>query len=430
MIKSLLDPDWVKQLAQCTRIFVGFSGGLDSTVLLHNLAEQSELRKKLVAVHVNHGLSMHALLWEEHCQRFCNASGLPLRIKKVEVDRQANIEEKARQARYKIFASLIKAGDCLILGHHQDDQAETLLLQLFRGAGVGGLSAMATAKEFMEGQLLRPLLQHSRQTLENYANWYQLQWIDDESNEDIRFSRNYLRHQIIPLLQSRWPEVVTCLARSANHCQQAEANLDDLAKIDCPELSYKTMTLSLTPLLSLSKARIDNVLRVWLKRHQLRLPDTVTFNRLITEVIDARGDANPQVSWDNVCIRRYQQTLYLLKNNQAILPVSLPWSFFPEPLYLEGIGDLHAKLTNKGLHCPEHSLLEIRFRQGGELFSWHGQTKRLKKLFQEWSIPPWLRDRIPLLYINSQLACVVGYAVSDLFYREHCEKVYQIRFNC
>lgn len=418
----------LRKLGQYNRVFVGFSGGLDSTVLLHSLARQPLLINKLIAVHINHCLSVNAPAWQSHCQQFCNEWHIPLVIKQVEFEQQANIEDEARKARYQVFELLVEADDCLILGHHLNDQAETLLLQLLRGAGIDGLAAMAPIRKFSQGWLLRPFLQHSRQLLEVYAQLHQLQWIDDESNQDIFFSRNYLRHQIMPLLCSRWPAVVNNLARTTKHCQQAQANLDDLAKIDCPALTQNSLILSIVPLIALSTARISNILRFWFKSNKVRLPSAVIFNRLISEVIQARNDANPQVSWGDICVRRYQQTLYLLKSKQNLVSASLNWSFFPQSLDLEGRGFLHAKQANKGIVFPPQSRIEVRFRQGGELFNWHGQTKQLKKLFQEWRVPPWLRDCIPLLYINAQLASVVGYAVSDLFYQEDSLNAYQLYF--
>ncbi len=426
MIKSLLDDEWLKKLSLYSRVFIGFSGGLDSTVLLHNLTAQPLLVNQLTAVHINHGLSANAFNWQEHCQQFCAENGIPLIIKQIDFARQANIEEEARQARYKAFSLLLTAEDCLLLGHHLDDQAETLLLQLFRGAGIDGLAAMAARKQFAPGQLLRPLLQYSRQTLADYAKFHGLKWIEDESNQDISFTRNYLRHEVLPQLRLRWPALIRNLSRTTLHCQQAQASLDDLANIDCPELKQCSMTLPIASLAALKHARIGNVLRVWFKMNKVKLPNTVTFNRLISEVIQAKDDANPQVGWQNFFVRRYRQTLYLIKKSSAILLQSQIWSSFPQPILLEGLGTLQTKKAEKGIVLPAPSHIEIRFRQGGELFNWHGQTKQLKKLLQEWAIPPWLRNSIPLLYINSQLAAVVGYAVSDLFYAEKEQDCYQV----
>ncbi|MDI9817785.1 tRNA lysidine(34) synthetase TilS [Legionella sp. W10-070] len=430
MTKSLLTADNLKQLQGCQRLLVGYSGGLDSTVLLHAIALIPEYASKLIAVHINHGLSPNAYDWQNHCRLFCSQLKTPLIVKKIDFKREANIEEAARKARYEVFAQLIEKNDGLVLAHHLNDQAETLLLHLCRGTGVDGLAAMTPVKAFAQGKLLRPLLQISRTQLEAYAHLHQLQWIDDESNQDIGFSRNYIRHQVMPLLSARWPELENKLARTSLHCQQAQANLNDLALMDCPYLKKKSLQLPIAHLIQLSEARITNVLRFWLKSNQVRMPDTATFYRLISEMIQAKEDTSPQVSWDGVCVRRYQKTLFLLKEKPAPLASLIKWSMFPDTLIIKNLGILQVKTSNEGLAVPDNASIEVSFRRGGEAFYWHGQTKQLKKLFQEWQIPPWLRDRIPLVYINNQLACIVGYAISDLFYQSTGENLYHLNLEC
>lgn len=427
MTKPLLSPQWIAQLGNFSRLIVGFSGGLDSTVLLHVLASQSSLRNKLVAVHVNHGISSNAFSWQKHCAVFCKNFEIEFISESVTFDRSANIEEGARNARYEVFTSLLKANECLLLGHHLDDQAETVLLQLFRGAGVDGLAAMSESGSLGLGILARPFLLNTRGQIEEYATVHHLSWITDESNQDIHYSRNFLRHQIIPLLASRWPGVAGNIARTAGHCQQARVNLDELALQDCPELITPSQSLSIEPVKSLSFDRIANVLRVWLKKNQIRFPSTVTFQRIIHEVIFAAEDTTPLVSWDNIHIRRYQSYLYIDRIKEIYLPASTLWTDFPNPLSLEDTGIVLAvKKANEGISVPHDAAITIKFRQGGELFSWHGQTKQLKKLFQQWGIPPWLRDRTPLLYINDQLAAVAGYAVSDLFFTRNSSDTWQL----
>ncbi|CAM3003425.1 tRNA lysidine(34) synthetase TilS [Legionella worsleiensis] len=430
MTKPLLNLRWVSFLEQFRRLFVGFSGGLDSTVLLHALVSQPTLRNKLIAVHVNHGLSPNASLWQAHCEAFCLDAGVAFIAQQVEFDRQANIEEGARNARYEVFISLMDEHDCLVLGHHQDDQAETVLLQLFRGAGVDGLAAMMESGNCGSGRLARPLLASSRKQLEHYADCHQLSWIEDESNQDEYYSRNFIRQQIIPSLTAKWPGVVGNIARAALHCQQARTNLDALAFMDCCALSTPANLLALAPLKSLSVERINNVLRVWLKNNQVRLPSAATFQRLINEAVLASEDANPLISWDKVQIRRYHDTLYLLPANSCNFPVVLKWDEFPKPLYLGDTGFcLSAKKTKEGIRIPQDAVLHIQFRQGGETFFWHGQTKQLKKLFQDWQVPPWLRQNIPLLYINDQLAAIIGYAVSDRYYTQEASEAWTLLMN-
>jgi len=419
--ESLITADWLNLLASQGKLLVGFSGGLDSTVLLHTLAQHPALRAKLCAVYINHGLSSHANCWQIHCQQFCTIYAIPLLIETIEFIRTANIEEEARNARYLAFAALLQPDDCLLLAHHCDDQAETLLLQLLRGAGIDGLAAMSAEKPFASGKLCRPLLQHSRQTLSDYAQLHNLTWVDDESNQDSVYSRNYLRQQIMPLLRARWPGAVGNLVRTTQHCQQAKNNLQALAYLDCAELVPQHNTLPIPILRTLAHDRLSNVLRTWLKNNEIRLPPTTIFNRLLSEVVFADVDAQPCVQWGGVKVLRYQQTLYLLKNNQQYVPSPVLWTHFPKPVNLAGGGYLQARVVAcAGVRIASTSEVRVDFRRGGETFQWHGQTKQLKKLWQEWQIPPWERDSIPLIYIDNCLAIVVGFAISDQYYQENC----------
>jgi tRNA(Ile)-lysidine synthase len=391
---------------------------------LHALASHPRILNKLVVVHVNHGISANSSLWQIHCEHFCHSLGINLITQSVQFDRLANIEERARVARYAIFSSLLGEDDCLLLGHHLDDQAETFLLQLFRGSGVDGLSAMAEMSQFELGMLARPFLSHPRKQLEYYAKWHQLPWIEDESNQDNHYARNYVRNKIIPLLQSKWPGVTYSIARSAIHCQQAKRNLDTLALNDFSDNEEGSDTLIRNSLFigllkKLSFDRIANILRMWLKNNRVQMPSTLTFHRLIHEVIFAGPDAVPEVTWGDVWVRRYKQHLYLDRRNGANFSSSIEWSAFPLPLIVENLGlNLLAKNTNQGLVVPPGAKIFVKFRQGGERIFWHGQSKQLKKLFQEWEVPPWLRERIPLIYFDDTLAAVLGYAMSDLFFNQ------------
>lgn len=429
MTKSLLTPQVLEALSQYRYLYVAFSGGLDSTVLLHYLAQQSCLTSKIKAIHVNHGLSANALFWQKHCHQFCQQLAVSFTAVEVDIKQQVNLEQEARLARYAALQQFITSKDCLLTAHHRNDQAETLLLQLIRGAGIDGLAGMGIMKVFGQGQLLRPFLSHSRQKLENYALAQQLTWIEDESNADISFTRNFLRHRILPLLQEKWPTINRNLLRTSQHCQQAQANLYDLALIDCPALLECSSVLSLLPLRKLSQERLTNVLRYWLHKNNIRFPNTETFQRLIDEVVHAQPSATPEVQWSGVKVKRYQQTLYLLSKYFIELPSSIPWSTFPQALIVEGLGRLETKLSQQGIKIVGGNQLEVRFRQEGEIFYWKGQKKPLKKLMQQWQIPVWLRSRIPLLYIDDQLAMIVGYAISDHFYTQKPNQAFHINLH-
>lgn len=417
----------MRDLADYEHLFVGFSGGLDSTVLLHQLSRHPSLRKKLTAVHINHGLSPNAAQWQRHCEQLCQQWHVHFISLSVHCKRKGNVEEAARIARYRALSALIKKNDCLLMGHHLDDQAETLLLQLCRGAGVDGLAAISEKTTVGEGDLRRPLLKCTRQALQTYAIEHRLSVIDDESNVNTRYSRNFLRQDIIPLLKSRWAGVAQNLARAAEHCRQAQANLNDLAQLDCPSLTEVSPVLPLASLFHLNRARLSNVLRVWLRQNSVHMPNTLTFNRLIDEMIFAAPDSNPEIHWGQVTIKRYQQHLYL-SPQQAEWTSILPWTAFPKPLCLKGLGQLRAEVTDEGLFIPSGSEVDVRFREGGETFYWHGQNKSLKKLLQEWKIPPWQRQQLPLIYVDGQFAAVIGYAISDHFYQKKAAQCYSLSY--
>ncbi|QBS08805.1 tRNA lysidine(34) synthetase TilS [Legionella israelensis] len=427
MINFLNDKPLLAYLKKFKRLFVGFSGGLDSTVLLHLLSTSLPLKKKLTAIHIHHGLSQNAAQWQKHCELFCQKQAIPMIWRAIDFDRSANIEENARLARLNVFSSLLTENDAILLGHHQDDQAETVLLQLFRGAGIDGLAAMAQISTLGKGELIRPLLTVTREQLKRYAVSQQLNWIEDETNLEVKFTRNFIRHEIIPILEQRWPSVSKNIARTAELCQQARQNLQDLAGLDLDSSSLTRSILAFESLLPLRKERIANVLRFWLKFNGVKMPSAVIIERIIDEVMFVREDAEPMVQWEQIQIRRYRKQLFLLKTDNMQVPEKTPWPHFPEPLKITDLGRLVVNRVTRGLVFPEGSHIDIRFRRGGELFYWHGQSKQLKKLFQEWNIPPWLRDHIPLIYINDELALVVGYAVSDKFYKKNQKNAWEIQ---
>lgn len=429
-VTELLSSDWLGYLEHFDRLLVGFSGGLDSTVLLHVLVQQPLLAKKILAIHINHGLNRNAQHWEQHCQDVCNHLAIPLIIKRVDFDRHSNIEANARKARYAFFQTLLVTNNALITGHHRDDQAETLLLQLCRGAGVDGLAAMPLIKPFAQGTLIRPLLAHSRESLECYAKAYTLSWIEDESNHHSDFSRNFLRNEVLPLLKKRWPSVSKNIARTASHCQEVKLNLEALARSDYPNLDQAGKTLSLDLIRRLDDARVKNILRSWLKINQMPLPDSGMCDRIIHELIFANGESVPEIVCSDYQLRRYQQTLYLVREKEVKAPIARDWACFPEALVLpEQSVILAVEKAETGFVVPSNACIQVRYRQGGETFLFRGQKKSLKTLFQEWKIPPWLRHRIPLVYCNKELAVVVGYAISDAYYQRsaHC---YQIIRHC
>jgi len=388
-------------LASHERLCIGLSGGLDSTVLLHALSREPALASKLQAVHVHHGLSPEADAWQAHCEAVCAALNIPLVVKHVQLDpKQPNLEEAARDARFLVFEACIQANMCLVLAHHQDDQAETLALRLLRGSGVDGLGAMQAYRPFGRGYLARPLLNTRKHQLEAYAKKHGLVWVEDESNHALKFSRNYLRHEIMPRLQSIWPRALESMSACAQHCQEAQANLQDLAYLDCPELAFKQSKLSLTALRDFPTRRLKQVLRVWLKNQNIKALSAAQLDVLLQDVIASKPDACPQLRLGKLTIRRYRDVLYVLREDDQVKAVEIP--ALPSDLYI-----------------PEGAHIEVRYRSGGETLVLNSQTKHLKSLLQIWGVPPWERDRIPLIYINNTLAAVLDFAIADDYHQVH-----------
>lgn len=382
---------------------IAFSGGLDSTVLLHLLAN-SESIPPLSAVHVHHGLQAAADAWPSHCQSICDHLGVPLLVMRVQVQPGASLEGAAREARYQAFTEVMGAGAVMLTAQHREDQAETLLFRLLRGAGVRGLTAMPVHRPLAGGHLVRPLLHVSRGELEAYAMAHQLQWIADPSNTDTQFSRNYLRHRVFPRLTERWPQAVSRLARSAEHLNEAQGLLDELARIDLQAADQPSPfpwlplpSLMLACLRELSDARQRNALRHWLSP-LTRLPDSdhwVGWQSLR----DARHDAQPLWRLADGQLHRCGERIWWLPSSWSeFSDTAVSWPDAQHPLPLPGNGLL--TIVGKAPAGP----FEVRYRQGGETLDVPGRGRRdLKRLLNESGVPGFVRGRLPLLYQGERL---------------------------
>lgn len=414
--------------------WIAYSGGLDSHVLLNAMVRLREQIPgiSLQAIHVDHGLSPQAAHWVNHCRAVC--LGLNVKFYSEPIRESpptgASVEAWAREARYAIFAKILTPTAVVLTAHTQDDQAETVLLQLLRGAGPKGLAAMPQRQSLSLGSILRPFLNLTRQQLQEYAVQQGLSWIEDESNANHRFDRNFLRHRVMPVLRERWPGAAKNIMRSAHHCADAAAGLAELAQIDLystspqPELlgasSVGHQFLSVELLRALPLARQCNVLRYWLSGLGCRLPNTRHIGRIQQDLINGRRDSQPQVSWGRWTIRRYRQTLIVtLSAPTPDIDAPIPWDV-SAPLELpHELGQLSAvQPIQGGLSLAiQHHDLNIRFRRGGERCRPTGKacTYPLKKLFQEWRIPPWQRATVPLLYSGDELVSVIGYCICAPF---------------
>jgi tRNA(Ile)-lysidine synthase len=396
---------------------------MDSVVLLTLLVTlRQTLGFELKAMHVHHGLSPHADTWTDFCMTLCRSLDVELQVVRVTIPRKsaAGTEATARAARYQ--ALLGAPADFVVLAHHQDDQAETLLLQLTRGAGVRGLSAMA--KVDRRRRLLRPLLEVGRDEIRAYASQHGLQWVEDESNQDVRYDRNHIRQHTLPALEIRFPGVRRVIARSASHIAEASELLNDLALLDA-QRCMRHQQLVVSELRSLSEARARNLLRWWLAGQDIVLPSTARLQEMLQQLLDARPDAQVKMAIgpQGTCLRRYQDMVYL-DQEQPIEPFSLTWKG-EDSLKLPD-GSILRFLLGYGHGLAYQRLgidrLRVAQRSGGERFKPDlGRPSRtLKHLLQEANMPPWQRQRLPLIYHEDSLALVPGIGVAaDLQAAEH-----------
>ncbi|OGV26829.1 MAG: tRNA lysidine(34) synthetase TilS [Legionellales bacterium RIFCSPHIGHO2_12_FULL_37_14] len=417
--EAFLSDSCFKHLLKKARLFVGLSGGLDSCVLLHLLANNPLLKPKIIAIHVHHGLSKNADLWESFCQEYCSSLNVPIIKEKIKLAKASNIEANARFERYAAFKKHLGPEDLLLLGHHEQDQAETFLLNLLRGSGVDGLGAMVLEREVYGISIYRPFLKISKQVLQQYAKKHKLKYIEDESNYCEAFARNYIRHKVLPALQHKWQNAVELLVLATYAMQRAQDNLFDLACLDYPELLNNPVEIDLSKL-NLKRPRLENVIWYWLKQHKVT-PLNANILERVVKLIFSVNKAYPKVILQQHAITKYKNKLFLNSLNELASPFTLPWPHFPSPLTLPNdLGSLTVTKVTGGALIPNNAKIEVKFNVKNAQLFWHKQTKTLKKLWQEWAIPKWQRSQIPLVYVNNELAIVVGQAISDNF---HTKKV-------
>ena len=460
------------------RLVAALSGGVDSVVLLDSLQRAAgKLRFRLSALHVNHQLSPHARRWEAFCRRLCRARGIPFQSVKVRVRRDDSLEAAARAARYAVFAR--QDCDYVVLAHHRDDQVETLLLQLLRGAGVKGLAAMPLLRDEGGGRraegkskktkrtnsssliphpsslgghpssliphpsslgghpssliphpsslrILRPLLDVTRQEILGYAKKRKLTWIEDESNADIYFQRNYLRHEVLPVIARRFPAYRTTVARSARHLAEAAQLLDEVAAADAAGM-VEDGTLAVDVLRRLPSARARNLLRYFLAGHGLGMPGVDRLQEALRQVLSAKQDARVLVELGDFALRRYAGRLHLVRSGSAP-PAHYEklWRGEKE-MALPELGGVLTLVPGSGEGVSRARLrgraITIRRRRGGERLQPDCRRPRrsLKNLLQEARMPPWQRERLPLMFCGTALVWALGIGVDCAFQAKNVE---------
>lgn len=400
--------DLAQTLQPYRQFLLAFSGGLDSTVLLHRLVRWREQDPtiQLRAIHIHHGLSANADGWVAHCQQVCQQWQVPLLVERVVLgDEGLGIEAHARQARYQAFRMALLPGEALVTAQHLDDQCETFLLALKRGSGPTGLSAMSGESNFAGTKLLRPLLNERRESLYQWAMTHQLTWIEDESNQDDAYDRNFLRLRIVPLLSARWPHFAEAVARSASLCGEQEQLLDEMLAAELATLMAEDGSLAVEPLTTLSAPRRAALLRRWLGAHNALMPSRDVPEHIWREVAQAREDAFPCLRLGDFTVRRYQQRLHWVKYIPGQTEAVLSWPDISEPLLLPAdLGELVLQPGGALREPNQGDTVTIRFRASGNLHivGRHGGRK-LKKIWQELGVAPWRRDTTPLLFYGETL---------------------------
>ena len=426
-------------------LVIAYSGGIDSQVLLHVLAQLKQnnfISNEITVCHVNHGLSDNAEQWQKFAMQECANLSVKLVVKSVNVQMQArqSLEALARDARYDALKTLRHTKSLVLTGHHSDDQSETFLLALKRGAGLKGLSAMSMVTQLGQHLLVRPLLNTSRQVIEAYAKTHQLNWVEDESNIDTRFDRNFIRHQVMPLLRARWPSINNTINRSASHCLAGQELLDELAEQDLAVCRNSETSLHITALKSLSKARFNNLIRFFMAQHHCLMPSTEQVNQ-IRQQLQAADDKSPQIKVSGQVFRRFKGLLFLTpdyndvsgwqtlvnfsKENTVItLPDNLGQLVFNHIIAIEN--DL------SGICLPkEGQQVTVRFSHDNPkcLPDFRQHSRSLKKVLQELNIPPWQRKRIAFLYYDNELVAAIGHFICQPFMANKNEASMLISFS-
>jgi len=434
-------------------LVIAYSGGVDSQVLLHALAKLKHAKNipNIITVcHVNHGLSENASSWQNFAEKVCQKLNLPFVACQVNVQAQVqqSLEALAREARYQALQSLYNEQSLIITGHHCDDQAETFLLALKRGSGLKGLSAMAAETKRGKDIFMRPLLKVSRAEIVNYAKEQQLDWVEDESNNDTRFDRNFIRQKIMPLLSERWPGIVQTINRSSSHCLEGQLLLDELAEQDLASSQLSEQCLSVSELNKLSTARFNNLIRYFLTQFHYLMPSTEQLAQVYQQ-LSAPQNKNPAIKVASNYLRRYKDALYLTAdfvdvsdwqrsiycfNKQATVMtdvIELPdglgkLTFYHDQFFSDQF--LNKQFSNKQSIGESNSSQQIalptktqkvtlRFCHTNPtcLPDYRNHSRSLKKILQELNIPPWQRKRIPFLYYDDVLVAAIGYFVCQTF---------------
>ncbi len=427
----------LNQFSASGKFWIACSGGMDSSVLLHLFySNKNKIDQDMEIIYINHGLQEEANDWAVFCEKQSLQYDIPFtQLQVIEVcPKGSSVEAWAREKRYSLIEEVMNKNDVLFTAHHQDDQVETFFLQALRGAGPRGLASMPLVKKYAKALHARPLLKYSRSELKRYAEENNIIWKNDKSNLDVRYDRNYFRHKIMPVIEERWPAYRETINRLINHQKESRMLLDEVAKDDINLAQHKNMmSLDLDVIQNLSIERQKNLIFLWLKELNLNSPGSKNIDQIISDIIYSATEKSPCVNWENVEVRRYKNLLYAFKMmSEHDVNVEYTWK-------LENILDISDETLVAKSECgkgisklkTENADFVIRYRQGGEKIHPDNlsHSKTVKQLFQEQSVLPWLRDRIPLIYINSELAVIPGFCIDKSYSADKNESSWDIHWS-
>ena len=414
-------------------VIIAYSGGVDSHVLLYacSLLLSRFINIDFKSIYIDHGLHSDSKKWRDHCEKIAKSLAIPFQSIVVDAKdvKGEGPEQAARHARYDAFKRQVKKNCLLLTAQHQDDQAETLLLQLLRGCGVQGLAGMPVLDGFSEGHIGRPFLGVSRELIVQYAVKKHLKWVEDPSNEDSSFNRNYLRNKVVPLIKKRWPAFSVTTSRTAQHCADASALINNLS-IEYMDLE-KPYRLDLSTIQLLDNKVQRAVLRHWLALNNVQMPSSKVLLQLQKNVIQADIGKSPKLIWAEYEIRRFENFIYLMKKLPRVLAsLNVNWSGLRCSLP-DMMGTLQlSPCVGQGVKQDfwKANAVTVRTRQGGEKIKLRGRhgTRKLKKLLNEQAMPNWLRERLPLIYIAGELVGVADLWIDEHFLANADEQGYKI----
>ncbi len=413
----------LNQISNSNKYWLACSGGMDSCVLLHLFyLIKDEIKQDIEVLYVNHGLQEDADKWAIFCEKQCKDYDFNFSHLRVVEDcpKGRSVEEWAREKRYKLIEEVMGDNEVLFTAHHQDDQVETFFLQALRGAGPRGLASMPLIKKKEKIIHVRPLLDYSQEYLKSYAEYHKLIWQTDKSNSDCRYDRNYFRHKLAPLIEERWPAYRETIGRLINNQKEYKILLDEIASEDLKLAQHKSLNmLNLNAVQKLTAERQKNLMFFWLKEISLDIPGSRHAKKIISDIITSREDSSPCLNWANTEVRRYKNILYASELTvEHDIDIEYKWNLKEDLAVLNGI--LMAK-SEYGVGISQKKVAGaefiVRYRKGGEKIQPRNSshTKTVKQLFQESSVLPWLRDTVPLIYINGELAAIPGFCIGERY---------------